>query len=73
MGIIHYDVKLLNYLVHVTNLPPLHFSLPWGQYCLPTVAGSRCTLELSDFGTAEKDCAGGITVGQVGVGGKSEA
>ena len=72
MGIVHYDVKMLNFLVDFRDFPSPLFSLPWGRYRMPRIDGRCCTLELSDFGTAERKCSGEIDLGQVRVGGKCE-
>lgn len=60
-------MKLLNFLLHVTPASEsVVFTLPWGSYTLPPIQNQRFIVKLTDFGTAEIQAEGPLTVGQVG-------
>ena len=59
-------MKLLNFLLHATPSTIAQvFVLPWGSYELQPIQGQQMTVKLTDFGTAEMQVTGSITVGQV--------
>lgn len=61
---VHYDVKLSNFLLYETPQRGATYSLPWGRYSTPAVNGREWLVKLSDFGTAEISQTGEISVGQ---------
>lgn len=64
MELVHYDVKLLNFLLQETAGSGQKYSLPWGTFFIPALNGSHFIVKLNDFGTAELNQKGEISVGQ---------
>ena len=65
---VHYDVKLLNFFLHNTPSATSQVQLPWGQYQLINPSSSSSLplmVRLGDFGTAEIQIEGELSVGQV--------
>ena len=64
LELVHYDVKLLNFLLQETAGSGQKYSLPWGTFFIPALNGSHFIVKLNDFGTAELNQKGEISVGQ---------